>query len=377
MGHKILVLTPDLRVPGGVSNYYEALGLHSNDGVDYFFVSNDKKEYLGSFFWRLIKNYYLFINILIKKDINLVHINPSLNFKSYLRDSLFLMIAHFFNKKTLVFFHGWSDEFENKIQKRYIYKLIFSKSFGRCKHIIVLSDYFKEKLISLGCDPKKTKFWIESTVADTSFLEGFSIEDKLIDYRKSDKIKVLFLSRIVKEKGVFIALEAFESLQKEIKDKQLELIIAGDGSALEEAKEMVKTRNISNVTFTGYIKGDKKKKILHDAHIFLFPTYYGEGMPTNILEAMLYGMPIVSRYNAGIADAVNHGDNGLLTDSKDSEEFAEMLMSYLSDGDHYDKTVRLNHKKALENFSSEIVKQRILNIYNNITTEGRTKNISV
>ncbi|MEK6480845.1 glycosyltransferase family 4 protein [Catalinimonas sp. 4WD22] len=363
MSNKVLVLTPDLKVPGGVSNYYEALGLHSVNGIKYFFVSNDRKESFGHFVWRLIKNYFFYAKTLFKSELNLVHINPSLNFNSFIRDALFLIIAHGFNKKTLVFFHGWSDEFENKIKKNLIYRWIFSKSFKKCKHIVVLSNLFKEKLIALGCNPNRTHFWVESTVADTSFLDGFSINEKLADYKKSDKIKILFLSRIEEEKGVYIALEAFEKLQTELSHKKLELIIAGDGNALADAKKMTKLRNIQNVTFTGYIKENKKKKVLHEAHLFLFPTYYGEGMPTNILEAMLYGMPIISRYNAGIADAVSHGENGFLTDSKDANDFAEMMKFILSDDSLYNRIVRVNHQKALKNYSSEVVRERILNIY--------------
>lgn len=365
MDTKVLVLMPHLKVSGGVSNYYEALKLNDVSGITYFFITSDKKELFPGFIGRMLKNYLLFLKLIVNSEIELVHINPSLNARSFFRDAFFIILAHIFKKPTLIFFHGWSDEFEEKISKNFFLRRIFLLSFGRSEFIVVLSNHFKEKLIRLGCSTDKTKFWVETTVADTSFLDQFSLEAKLATYK--EKIRILFLSRIEESKGIFIALDAFEKLQKEMPDKPLELIVAGDGSALVQAKEIVTQRGITNVKFTGYIRGNAKKKVLHESHIFLFPTYYGEGMPTNILEAMLYGMPIISRFNAGIADVVKSGDNGFLTESVDALEFMEMLKEVLFNETLYDNMVRVNHTKALNNYSSERVRDRILKIYSTVT----------
>ncbi|WKN30487.1 glycosyltransferase family 4 protein [Porifericola rhodea] len=366
MEYKILVLTPDLRVPGGVSNYYETLKLEEVAEVEYFFVSPEKDESLYGVVWRMLTNYIAFIKLLRKGNIKLVHINPSLNLKSFIRDGLYVILSHLLRKKTLVFFHGWSDEFELRIHNKSYLKFFFNHSFKRCKDIIVLSDSFRRKLISLGCSESHTKFWIETTVADTSFLEGFSLEEKITTYKKLNHCRILFLSRIEETKGVFITINAFKKLQDDLPDKSFELIIAGDGSALNDAKKVVEEQRVPNVTFTGYVRGEGKGIELHKAHIFLFPTYYGEGMPTNILEGMLYGMPIVSRYNAGIADSVGDGENGFLTESKEPSVFTDMLKKIVQNPELYERMVRINHKKALENFASENVRERILKIYQTI-----------
>jgi glycosyltransferase involved in cell wall biosynthesis len=367
MDTKILVLTPDLKVHGGVSNYYEAIRLNEIGGVKYFFITSDKKEFFLGIVWRMFRNYFLFLKMLVDSKIELIHVNPSLNLKSFLRDAFFIILSHLFNKPTLIFFHGWSDEFEMQIRKNFLLRKLFLLSFGQSEFIVVLSNQFKEKLTTLGCDAEKTKFWVETTVADTSFLEQFSLEQKLSSYQQ--EVRILFLSRVEESKGIFIALAAFEKLQHEVQNKKMVLIIAGDGSALAQAKAMVDQREIPNVKFTGYIRGKAKKEVLHEAHIFLFPTYYGEGMPTNILEAMLYGMPIISRFNAGIADTVIHGCNGFLTESVEAIEFTEMLKVVLSDDNLYAEMVRKNHHKALENYSSEKVRERILKIYNGIIND--------
>jgi len=365
---KILVLTPELQVPGGVSNFFEALRLDRYPNIEYFFVSFSKEENWIESVWRLLYNYYLFIKILSQGQVSTVHVNPSLNLKSFLRDSTFIFISHLMSVKTVIFFHGWDERFERQLNHSLLLKWIFSKTFRESAHILVLSNMFKDKLVALGCPESTTNFHLLTTVADTSFIDDFSLETKLANYK--DEIIILFLSRIEKSKGVFIAIDAFAQLQNEVKHLKFKLIVAGDGTALEEAKKTVSEQKIDNIEFTGYVRNTAKKAVLQDSHILLFPTYYGEGMPTNVLEGMLYGMPIISRYNAGIADTVEQGINGYLTESRDPKVFVELLKRVISSEEHYRQIAVANSQKALANYSPEMVNKKLMDIYNITLTKN-------
>ena len=364
---KVLVLTPELKVPGGVSNFFEALCLDQYVNINYFFISFSREEKWIESIYRLLRNYYLFIKILQKGEVSVVHANPSLNIKSFLRDGLYVFIAQAMNIKTITFFHGWDELFEGKLRRNMFLKWFFSKTFQKSEHILVLSKKFKIKLIDLGCSESTTQFHLLTTVADTSFIQDFSMEAKFNSY--DDEIVILFLSRIEKSKGVFIAIKAFDQLQNEVKHLKFKLIVAGDGAALEEAKQTVIDQQIDNIEFTGYVRNDAKKAVLLSSHILLFPTYYGEGMPTNILEGMLYGMPVVSRYNAGIADAVEQGVNGYLTESLDPKVFVNLLKQIVLNKDHYEQIAIKNNQKALEKYSPERVNEKLMSIYNTTLPE--------
>jgi glycosyltransferase involved in cell wall biosynthesis len=357
----ILILTPEFKVQGGVSNFFEALRIGELPDIRYFFVSFEGKENVIQTVWRLIGNYIMFAYVLCTQNIGLVHINPSLNKKSFFRDGVFILICRLLNTDALVFFHGWEDSFETRIRKNLLYRYFFKYTYQQCKEFAVLSKIFKQKLIKLGCDRPEMRYHLMTTVADTSFLPYLDLNKKSTSFKHEKTI--LFLSRIEESKGIFIALTAFKKLQIEDNNGSLKLIVAGDGKALESAKDFVQKENIQNVHFTGYVRGQVKGELLLNAHILLFPTYYGEGMPTNVLEAMLYGMPIVSRYNAGISDTVVHGVNGLLTDSKDPEIFAEMLKVFLEDEHIFRKFMLANHYKAIEHYSSEKVRDKVLSVY--------------
>jgi glycosyltransferase involved in cell wall biosynthesis len=106
-----------------------------------------------------------------------------------------------------------------------------------------------------------------------------------------------------------------------------------------------------------------KKNVLVSSHIMLFPTYYGEGLPVCILEAMLYGMPIISRVNAGIGDVVQQNVNGYITESVEPEVFTEYLVKIALNKDLYNKMAKNNHSEALEKYTAPIIREKVLNIY--------------
>lgn len=357
---KILILVPDLSLPGGVANYYNTLQLEKNTNINYFFVNKSKSQSsLGTAF-RLITKYVHFFYILIKNRYKVIHVNPSLDKRSFYRDSVFLVIARILNRKTLVFFRGWLDSFESQIKASRVKSFLFRNSYAKANKYIVLSNLFRKKLIDLGV-PATIDFFIETTVADSGFLMELNLEKKLLSFKT--KKNFLFLSRIEKEKGVYIAIDAYSEFSKKHPQIEASLIIAGDGPELSSVKEYVTLKRIAGILFTGYVKGEMKKDLLLSSHIMLFPTYYGEGLPNSILEGMLYGMPVISRSIAGIPDAVINEENGYLSDSLQPTVFAGFLSTLVNDYELYQQMAIRNHNKALNTFTAEKVRERILNIY--------------
>lgn len=231
-------------------------------------------------------------------------------------------------------------------------------TYARADKYIVLGNIFQKKLIGLGV-PSTCPFFVETTVADSRYLNEFDLNKKWIAY--DQVLKFIFLSRIEKEKGVFIAIDAFKQFSISNPDRKCLLIIAGDGRDLEQVKKYVETKKIDNIEFWGHVDSDTKKKALFQSHIMLFPTYT-EGLPNVILEGMLYGMPIVSRITGGIPEIVKDGLNGYVSDSFEPQAFATFLNILASDKNLYKTISERNHQIAKENFTSERVKERVLRI---------------
>lgn len=358
---KVLILHPDFKDPGGVAAYYTKLKNKFTIPVKHYAVGlrPGEKEDFFSKIRRMVNDYRRFFLSLKKGQYDIVHINPSLDFKSFLRDGIFILLAKFFKKKTIVFFRGWQKLFEIKIQR---YGVWFFKFFyGKIDAFIVLSEDFKTKLKAWGCTQP---IYREVTIADDDAFQGFNIHNAIAEREKSDRWRILFLSRIVKGKGIYEAIEATFLLQTRF--PQTELIIAGDGPDLENVKSFVEKNNIKNITFTGYVSGEEKTRLLIDSHIFCYPTCYGEGLPNTIIESMAFGLPIITRPVGGIADFFKDGEHGFLTESQKPDILANLIERLLADRALYRKVALFNYQYAQSNFLASQAALRLEEIYKSL-----------
>ena len=114
--------------------------------------------------------------------------------------------------------------------------------------------------------------------------------DAIKRYGLQGKDYVLFLGRIVPEKGTHHLIRAFHDLKTDLK-----LVIAGGAchtdSYLEELRQLAASD--SRVVFTGPLYGQEKDEIFSNARLFILPSEL-EGMPIVLLEAMSYGCPVLS-----------------------------------------------------------------------------------
>jgi glycosyltransferase involved in cell wall biosynthesis len=239
--------------------------------------------------------------------------------------------------------------------------LLFKVSYAKADKYIVLGNIFKEKLLQLGV-PYKNQFFIETTVADSKYLKEFDLNCKLSTYKK--EVHFVFLSRIEKEKGIYIAIDAFRKFTENNPERPSKLVIAGDGPDLPAVKKYIETNKIVNIILLGHVHAETKRKVLFESHVMIFPSFT-EGLPNVILEGMLYGMPIISRAVGGIPEVVKEGINGFLTSSFDSNIFEGFLSKIANDLDLYKTIAIKNHEIGMKRFTSEKVKERILQIIGN------------
>lgn len=354
---RVLVLTPDLQGQGGVASYYSALSLDKYPNIDYFSVNRltTKSLFEKAYYFFFILFQFIFKAVRYR----LIHVNPSLNPKSFYRDMIFVFLSKILRKKVLVFFRGWDDRYENSIANIQILSFLFKNTYARADNFIILGPIFKGKLQRLGVDSSKP-FHIETTVADSNYLNEFSLKEKIasIDH----EVNFLFMSRVVKEKGIYIAIEAFIKCKQTIKNRPMRFYIAGDGQELDNVRNHVRAKSYAGIVFVGYASAELKKKLLLSCHIMILPTY-AEGLPNCIMEAMLYGMPVITRAVGGIPDVVEHEINGFLTESVDSEVFARFSTELIRNKSLYIKMANANVTKATSLFTPEKVRARILKIY--------------
>lgn len=338
---KILINTTPPTNSGGVANHYKGLKKYWNEEVYYNYIGRRKGVPGYIILWfDLIK--FAFKLITLKPDV--VLLNPSLGKTAIKRDGLFLRVSNIVGTKTIVYFHGWDQKLAKDISNT---PHKFVQLFNRADKILVLASEFKDQFISWG---------ITKPVSLTST----KVDDELVfrsnPLKKEYGQTILFLARVEKVKGVFIALKAFKEIKK-IKTES-NLIIAGSGSALESAKKYVIDHNLQDVTFTGYIRGEELTQVFKSSDLYLFPTMHGEGMPTSVLEAMAFGLPVISRPVGGMVDFFENGKMGYLIESIEPDEYATETIEILANHKKLQRIGHYNYQYAKEHFyASHVAKQ--------------------
>jgi glycosyltransferase involved in cell wall biosynthesis len=147
-----------------------------------------------------------------------------------------------------------------------------------------------------------------------------------------------------------------------LNDVPLELIVAGDGPELEPARAYVSRKGPDNVRFVGYVRGEEKLKLLRKSHFLCFPSY-SEGMPNTVIEAMGFGLPVITRPVGGLADFFKNGVHGFSTVSKDPQMYAGFIRTMLEDQDLYRTIAMNNFNFAQTQFKASRAVRRMERIY--------------
>ncbi len=361
---KMLTTHPEFQDPGGVSNYWKNLRDEFGISTVHFTIGKRTTEKgLLARIRRSLADYRRYIGYLRSDDIDLVQINPSLDPKSFARDGILALSAQAYGKKTVVFFHGWQKSFEKRISRGFSW--LFKLVFGRADAFIVLSDAFGKKLEMWGITKPVYR---EVTVLSNDSLKGLDMQEVLRKRHEADGFRILFLSRILRSKGIYETVRAVSLLQA--KYPHVELVVAGEGAELDNVRSYAREVGASNVIFPGYVKGVEKRRLFEQANIFCLQSY-SEGFPISVVEAMAYGLPVVTRPLGGLVDFFKDGEHGYMSDTLDPAVVAGMIERLLLDKTLCDRISLANYKYAQEHFSASDAAARLEKIYKAVLSGNR------
>jgi len=361
---KILILSKDFNHTGGVVNFVKLIveNINKKEFKISHFIQGKSSNSLKNIFlpFIILCQFIKFMIILKKFKPDIVHINPSFHIRSLLRDSLFLLIIYnFYPTKSIGIFHGWNNHLVEKIINNPILNKLFKKIYDKLNFILVLCSQYKQQMERIGISSTKVK-------SISTMYQGNKTLEKRDYHITSKEINLLFMSRFVKSKGVYIAAELGRLLLNN-GYRNFKLIFAGDGPEYKGLKRYRNKYGLENhMDFTGYITGKEKDEILRVSDIFIFPTYYGEGCPIVILEAMGAGLAIVSTPVAAIPEIVEDGVNGFLHNSKEPKIFFYSVKKLIEDRQLLAEMQIRNKKKAEMNYTAAIVVKKIECIYQQV-----------
>jgi len=345
---KILINTPDTSILGGVANHFKGLKSFWTQDVHYNFVGG-RKGIPGPIF--LIYDYLKFFFLCAFGRYDVILLNPSLGVTALKRDALFLKIAKWFNIKTVIFFHGWSNDMVKELNQD---SRKFCQIFNSSDQILVLAKAFKNDLVNWGITKP---IHLTSTKVNDELIHDFDFSEK------PQEINILFLTRVETYKGIYTSLDAFKIIKSRF--PEVKLTVAGDGSQLTKAKNFVLKNNITDVQFLGNITGKHLQETFANSHIYILPSH-GEGMPTSVLEAMAFGLPIISRPVGGLVDFFEEDKMGYLIESLEPDIYAKKIIHLIENKDKMMTIGRYNHEFAKKHFMASKVALEIEKLVSNV-----------
>lgn len=365
---KVLFFAPSFantgRIKGGVTIYSRFLleEISSTFQIDHHVIGNrtGNDSALRRFLYPIYDTLRLIFKLL-RWSYDVIHMNPSMRRSSIMRDSFYLSVLSFFgySRKTVIFFHGWNESTINQIKGSVLLKSFFLRLYNKVGKILVLATPFKQQLVELGVKG-------ETISVVTTLYKRF----ENIPLRKKSSedgvIKLLFMSRFVKDKGLNIACSVLKLLVDNGFDN-VHFIFAGDGPEMNRLISFINDNNLDKfASLSGYVTGQSKDKIFAEGDIFLFPTKYAEGLPVVILEAMGAGQVVISTPVGGIPEVVENGVNGFLHNSDNPAVYFDSVKRLIKDRDLLFEIQERNRRKAENNYEASVVSKKIESLYKEV-----------
>ncbi|MEL7083940.1 MAG: glycosyltransferase family 4 protein [Cyanobacteria bacterium J06597_1] len=314
----ILMLGPGLGVSGGMTSVETLILETPLDDIEIEHISSFEEGVIGRKLTVFLSALGKLVGEVIARPIGSVHVHVSYG-GSALRAAIIVLLMSVFRKPVMLHMHG--SEFHVFFAKiPTAAKQLLGAAFRKCQYMIVLSDSWKAFYsTNLGIDPDKVivlpnPVKLPSTVPSRSTRE---------------QVRCVFLGRLGQRKGTFELLRAFAALPAETLANAL-LVVAGDGE-IEKAKQLAAELGISErVEFAGWVGRETRDRLLAESNIFVLPSH-NEGLPMAVLEAMGWGLAVITTPVGGIPELVTPDDDGVLVEPGNVEELTAALKRLIED----------------------------------------------
>lgn len=305
-----------------------------------------------------LRHYCILISLIITKWPSLVYIPISQTTIGYLRDAGFIIISKLFGLRVVCHLRG--GNFKNW----YNSSAAITRCLVRSVHLLV------DGQIVLG---NSLKYMFNGIVPEKKlFVVPNGRDFKIITHSQKhpDMIRILYLANFIRTKGVLDTLKAAPDVYNFA--PKTEFIFAGtwfDEYTKREFEAFTKEYPKLPIILKGAVYGQDKCDLFHSSDIFVFPSYYpAEGHPWVIVEALAFGLPIISTDQGAITESVIDKINGFIVEKQNSHQIAEKIKLLIDDSDLRKTMGQASRRLYLKNFTEEKMAERLSRTFNSVLT---------
>ena len=347
---RVLMLGPDLQVRGGVAAVENALIAALPPEIQVTQVATMAE---GSK-WRKVA---IFVHAVVRTIAQLrrrpdvVHIHFASYGSSY-RKMLLARLALAQGARVIMHAHGGGYR-EYLAGVAAPTRAAIVQTLCRVHCLIVLGEIWREFFASLGV-PRERIVVLPNPVALPT-----SIPARL----GRSHVRLVYLGLFARTKGVFDLIDALTRLSPECLGRT-RLVLAGNGDLLS-ARELVERRGLGRfVEIREWLAPAERDRLLASADAFVLPSYI-EGLPMSLLEAMAWGLPVITTAVGSIPEHVRNGVQGLLVQPGDVSELAGAIERIVMD-DALRTRMGEQGRRSVEPLSVELYARRVAAIYGSV-----------
>jgi glycosyltransferase involved in cell wall biosynthesis len=320
----VMLLGPSLAAVSGVSTHLNQLFSSSLAGqfqlLHFQVGSEGRKETRFGKLRRFMFSPLQFAMCLIRQRPHIIHVNTSMELKSYWRDMVYMLIARVLGKKLVYQVHGGAlpqDFFPGSrlltaLLKRVLYTSDLVVVLAQ-RELCAYHDFAPDlplalipNAIEIGPDP----------VAKSDVKQHAA--------NRQRPLRLVYVGRLAQSKGIYEIVDALAIVRGG--GNAMQLVMAGSGPDEAVLRSHVRALGLQDaVHFAGIVTGLQKDQVWQDADVFVFPTFH-EGLPYALLESMAARTPPVVSCVGAVPDVVQDGVHGLFIPCRDPQAVANALL---------------------------------------------------
>ncbi|WP_211107309.1 glycosyltransferase family 4 protein [Azospirillum thermophilum] len=279
----------------------------------------------------------------------LVHIHMA-EYGSVLRKGLLVALARLFRVPVVLHLHG------GRLPKQYeesgpLMRWAIRQVMAASSEVVVLGEFWRHWVADSFGGAVRRITLLHNAVPGPA---------RPVKRDASAPVRLLFLGRLIKLKGIDVLLSALAS--PACRDKPWVVTIAGDGDLETYRAQAVSLGIADRVRFTGWLDQDGCRRELAGADVLVQPSMF-EGLPMSVLEAMAEGLAIVATPVGSVPDAISDGVSGLLVPPGDVQALAGALARVIDDPDLRQALGGGARSRWERQFDIAVYRERIIEIY--------------
>ncbi len=237
---------------------------------------------------------------------------------------------------------------------------IHQQIFAAADRFLPNCDFFKHRLLKLGCPAEKI-----TVLRSGIHCDRFQFTPRSL--AADEPVRIVTTGRLTEKKGIEYGIRAIAQLVAA--GRAVEYYIVGDGPLYQPLQQLIQDLNVENqVKLLGWMQQQELIEVLDRSHIFLSPNVTAQDgnqdAPVNtIKEAAAMGLPSVSTLHGGIPEVVEDGVSGFLVAERDVDGLVEKLQYLIDHPEIWPEMGQAGRKYVETHYDINKLNQDLLKIY--------------